>query len=68
MSEDLSNNKNKPASKLRELNDSLYSRTRYQDPNLNRSAIEQTDEPKIGEEWKTRGIDEIIKSDNRKYK
>ena len=66
MSEDLSNNKNKPASKLRELNDSLYSRTRYQDPNLNRSAIEQTDEPKIGEEWKTRGIDEIIKSDNRK--
>src|ERR1035437_553128 len=65
MPDDLSRNQ-KPASELSKLNESLYSRTRYHDPGMARSKVEPKDEPAVGEAWKTRGIEEIIKSDNRK--
>ncbi|MFZ2048845.1 MAG: hypothetical protein WAV25_00900 [Minisyncoccia bacterium] len=66
MAEDFSNDKNKPASKLSELNQALYSRTKYQNPNMNRSTVEPLDLPALEADWKTKSIDDIIKSDNRK--
>ena len=66
MAEDFSNDKNRPASKLSELDQALYSRTRYQNPNMNRSTVEPLDLPTLEADWKTKSIDDIIKSDNRK--
>ncbi len=58
--------KERPASKLSELDQALYSRTKYQNPNMNRSTVEPLDLPTLEADWKTKSIDDIIRGDNRK--
>ncbi|MEK7227354.1 MAG: hypothetical protein AAB641_00460 [Patescibacteria group bacterium] len=47
-------------SKVGELSDTLYSRTRYKDPLDKRAGVKEIDSPEVGEKWQTPGLDEIL--------
>lgn len=47
-------------SKVEELSESLYSRTRYHDPRDVRSPVKRLDIPAVEESWQTPGLDEML--------
>ncbi|MES2214123.1 MAG: hypothetical protein V4465_01905 [Patescibacteria group bacterium] len=53
-------------SKIDKLNESLYSRTRYQAPNDRRTPLESGDAPAVSESFNTPSLDDMIKEDRRK--
>ncbi len=57
---------NDDKSKVDELSESLYSRTRYHGVDDKRSALHETDTPPVNEEWNSPSIDDMIKKERRK--
>ncbi len=47
-------------SKVDSLSDTLYSRTRYQDPLEKRSAVKELELPEVEEKWQGNGLDELL--------
>ena len=43
------------------LNDTLYSRTRYKDPQDMRTPVKRPESADVGEKWQTPELDEILK-------
>jgi hypothetical protein len=56
---------NDDKSKVGELNDTLYSRTKYQEPADTRSTVSPQDEHQVEEGWKSPELDQMLQSERR---
>lgn len=52
--------------KLEELNENLYSRSHYQDPEDVRHPLKESDEQDVEREWKSESLDDMLKSERRR--